>query len=70
MKLNSLVIAFTFDANMKLQQAMKNAFGPGSEPTKVVANVIKTDDISIIFDPIEICVRDSDWLKSLVAASP
>ena len=29
-----------------------------------------TDDIPITFDPSEICVRDSGWLKSLIAASP
>ena len=28
------------------------------------------DDISITFGPVKICVRDSDWLKSLNAASP
>ena len=28
-----------------------------------------TYDISITFDPVEICVRDSDWLESLIAAS-
>ena len=28
------------------------------------------DDISIIFGPVRICVKYSDWLKSLIAASP
>ena len=28
------------------------------------------DYISIIVGPVKICVRDSDWLKSLIAASP
>ena len=28
------------------------------------------DYISITFGPVKICVRDSDWLKSLIAASP
>ena len=28
------------------------------------------DDISIRFGPVKICVTDSDWLKSLIAASP
>ena len=28
------------------------------------------DDNSITFGPVKICVRDSDWLKSLIAASP
>ena len=27
------------------------------------------DYISITFGPVKICVRDSDWLKSLIAAS-
>ena len=26
------------------------------------------DDISITFGPVKICVKDSDWLKSLIAA--
>ena len=28
------------------------------------------DGISIIFGPVEICVKDSDWMKPLFAASP
>ena len=28
------------------------------------------DYISITFGPVKICVGDSDWLKSLIAASP
>ena len=31
---------------------------------------INADDISITFGPVKISVRDSDWLKSLIAASP
>ena len=29
-----------------------------------------TDYISITFGPVKICVSDSDWVKSLIAASP
>ena len=54
------------------------SYYPGGEPTEIVANVITFEmfaptnayDISITFGAIEICVRDSDWLKSLIAASP
>ena len=28
------------------------------------------DNISITFGPVKICVRDSGWLKSRIAASP
>ena len=28
------------------------------------------DDISITFGLVKMCVRDSDWLKSFIAASP
>ena len=28
------------------------------------------DDISITFGPVKIGVRNSDWLKSLIVASP
>ena len=28
------------------------------------------DDISIKFDTVKICLRDFDWLKSLLTASP
>ena len=28
------------------------------------------DYISITFGPVKICVKDSDWLKSLIVSSP
>ena len=32
--------------------------------------VPNADYISITFGPVKICVRHSDWLESLIAASP
>ena len=40
---------------------MEMQWGEISGPTNA-------DDISITFGSVEICVRDSNWLKSLIAA--
>ena len=36
----------------------------------VIVGPTNADDISITFGPVKIIVRDSDWLKSHIAASP
>ena len=36
----------------------------------VIFGPTNADDISITFGPVKIIVRDSDWLKSHIAASP